>query len=196
MNTLFSVAPHLPEGFTYSEHFISEKEEADLLQVISGIELHTFNFQGYEAKRKVATYGYDWNFTTRKLSKGIAIPVQLKGVIEKVANKFHIPSEDFVEVLITEYPPGSVINWHRDAPPFDLIAGISLLTDCKFRLRPHDKEKQSRNNIKTIEVKRCSLYTMQGEARSEWQHSITPVKNVRYSITLRTLKIKDEIRQL
>jgi alkylated DNA repair dioxygenase AlkB len=37
-------------------------------------------------------------------------------------------------------------------------------------------------------VKRRSLYIMQGAARSEWQHSIAPVEQQRYSITLRTLR--------
>ncbi|MBX9850590.1 MAG: alpha-ketoglutarate-dependent dioxygenase AlkB [Cytophagaceae bacterium] len=91
-------------------------------------------------------------------------------------------------MLVTEYPTGSVINWHRDAPPFDLIAGISLLSDCKFRLRPHDKSKQCRTSIISFPVKRRSLYIMQGPARTDWQHSIAPVKETRYSITLRTLK--------
>jgi len=49
--------------------------------------------------------------------------------------------------LVTEYPEGSVINWHRDAPPFDVIAGISLLPDCTFRLRPQEKLKQGRGSV-------------------------------------------------
>jgi alkylated DNA repair dioxygenase AlkB len=92
------------------------------------------------------------------------------------------------ELLVTEYPPGSVINWHRDAPPFDVIAGISLSADCTFKLRPHEKEKQNRKSILSFPVKRRSLYLIQGEARTNWQHSIAPVKEMRYSITLRTLR--------
>lgn len=91
---------------------------------------------------------------------------------------------------MTEYSPGTVINWHRDAPPFDLIAGISIRGDCKFRLRPHDKTKQTRSSVISLPVNRRSLYIIQGPARSEWQHSIAPVKQTRYSITLRTLKKK------
>jgi alkylated DNA repair dioxygenase AlkB len=94
----------------------------------------------------------------------------------------------FKEVLATEYPVGSVINWHRDAPPFELIAGISLATDCTFRLRPYDKTKRSRANTLSFPVERRSLYIMQGAARSEWEHSINPVKEKRYSVTLRTLR--------
>ncbi len=45
MNTLFPDEPTLPEGFIYVPEFISEKEEIELLQLISTIELHTFIFQ-------------------------------------------------------------------------------------------------------------------------------------------------------
>ncbi len=51
-------------------------------------------------------------------------------LIAKVASHLSIKKEDFAELLLTEYPIESVINWHRDAPPFDLIAGISLLSNC------------------------------------------------------------------
>ncbi len=77
-----------------------------------------------------------------------------------------------------------MINWHRDAPPFDIIAGISLMSDCNFRLRPQDKAKQTKAFVISFPVNRRSLYIIQGAARSNWQHSITPVKQTRSSITL------------
>jgi alkylated DNA repair dioxygenase AlkB len=88
---------------------------------------------------------------------------------------------------LTEYPVGAVINWHRDAPPFDIIAGISLHSDCVFKLRPYDKAKQGRRSVISIPVKRRSLYIIRDTARTDWEHSIAPVNDVRYSITLRTL---------
>ena len=42
-------------------------------------------------------------------------------------------AEDLVEVLVTEYAPGAGIGWHRDAPMFGMVAGISLLSACRFR---------------------------------------------------------------
>jgi alkylated DNA repair dioxygenase AlkB len=188
METLFPLDRHYPEGFSYYPAFISEAEEKHLLNAITNFKLHTFHFQGYEAKRKVASFGHDWSFETRTLSKGKEIPVLFDPLIEKVVNHIALKKEDVGELLITEYPVGAVINWHRDAPPFDLIAGISLQTDCTFKLRPFEKARQNRSSIISIPVKRRSLYVMQGESRTNWQHSISPVKEVRYSITLRTLK--------
>jgi alkylated DNA repair dioxygenase AlkB len=188
METLFPVDTIYPEGFSYQPAFITIDEEADLLSAISHFDLHTFHFQGYQAKRKVASFGHDWSFEKRVLSKGKDIPRIFFPVIDKVASHIKVKREEIGELLLTEYPAGSVINWHRDAPPFDLIAGISLKTDCIFKLRPHEKERQSRGSIISLPVARRSLYIMQGASRTDWQHSIAPVKDVRYSITLRTLK--------
>ncbi len=64
------------------------------------------------------------------------------------------------------------------------------MSDCNFRLRSQDKAKQTKKFVVSFPVKPRSLYIIQGAARSDWQHSITPVKQTRYSITLRTLKTK------
>lgn len=194
MNTLFNLEPIFPEGFHYFPHFISVEEEIDLYNEILKHELNNFNFQGYTANRKVAGFGYDYSFHNHTISKGKAIPAAFNNLIGKVSDKLSVAAHEFVELLITEYPIGSVINWHRDAPPFGIIAGISLMSDCTFRLRPQDKAKQALSSVISFSVKRGSLYTMQGPARNEWQHSISAVKQVRYSITLRT--IKSQVRSI
>lgn len=188
METLFPIESNYPEGFSYYPQFISIEEEKFLINLISGIELHNFQFHGYEAKRKVASFGYDYSFEKKALSKGKAIPGEFNFLIEKVCQQAGIKTTDIAELLVTEYPTGSVINWHRDAPPFDLIAGISLYADCILKLRPHEKEKQGRNSVVSIPLIKRSLYLLQGKVRSDWQHSTAPVKNKRYSITLRTLR--------
>ena len=188
MNTLFPIEPVFPPGFTYTDNFISPEEEKKLAHEISKMELHTFTFQGYEAKRKVASFGYDWSFEKQALSKGKDIPAAFHWLIEKIASHLSIQVNNIAELSVTEYPEGAVINWHRDAPPFDMIAGISLLSDCTFKLRPHDKAIQGRSSVISFPVRRRSLYVMTGEARTEWQHSTAAVKSLRYSITVRTLK--------
>lgn len=188
MNTLFPIEPVFPQGFSYEKGFISEEEEQSLLELISGVDLHNMQFKGYTANRKTASFGYDYSFDSGKLSRGKDIPAVFNSLIEKVARYLGMVKDDIAELLLTEYPPGAVINWHRDAPPFDMVIGISLHTDCTFKLRPHAKEKQSRSSVISFTAERRSLYVMSGESRSEWQHSIAPVKQTRYSITLRTLK--------
>lgn len=188
MQTLFDFIPVLPYGFSYFPDFITKQEETGLLAVIGKLDLHPLIFQGFEAKRKVESYGYDYNFDKRTVTKGKAIPEGLIPLVEKVAAFLTIPAESLAEVLVTEYPVGSVINWHRDAPPFGMIIGVSLLSDCTFRFRPYDKSKQNRKSIISFTVKRRSVYVIKDEARTDWEHSISPVKEIRISVTLRTLR--------
>ena len=188
MLTLFDIKPDLPQGFSYKPGFLSPAEEQLLITEIETLELHHMKFHGYTANRKVASYGFDYSFETRQLTRGKDIPQAFQWLIEKVANELHIHPAAIAELLVTEYDKGTVINWHRDAPPFDMIIGVSLLSDCIFKLRPQEKARQTRSETIYIPVERRSLYIMKDEARSQWQHSISPVKSKRYSITLRTLK--------
>jgi alkylated DNA repair dioxygenase AlkB len=188
MNTLFEIKPLLPEGFNYYPGFITVAEEKQLLDAIGKFELSKMKFHEYEAKRKVISFGQGWSFTEQQLKQGNPIPGEFDFLIEKIAQQLLIPKDQIAQFLVTEYPVGSVINWHRDAPPFDIIAGVSLLADCTFKLRPQDKEKQTRSATIALPVQQRSLYTMQGAAKREWQHSTAPVKKLRYSLTFRTIK--------
>jgi len=186
--TLFPIDYVYPPGFSYHGDFLTHDEETKFLEAIRKVELHNLIFQGFEAKRKTASFGYDYNFDKRSISAGKPFPPELNPLIEKVARLLLIKPAVFGELLVTEYPIGSVINWHRDATPFDIIVGISLNADCIFRLRPYQKAKRSRSSVISFPVLRRSLYVMKEESRTDWEHSITPAKNLRYSITLRTLK--------
>jgi alkylated DNA repair dioxygenase AlkB len=187
MDTLF---PDIfqPNGFSYHPDFLSTEEETELIKAISATSLHPLIFQGFAAKRKVQSFGVDYNFDKRSVSPGKQIPNDFHFLLLKAAHLLSLSVSDFGEMLVTEYPEGSVINWHRDALPFDIVVGISLLSDCIFRFRPYDKQKQNRNAIIRFPVKRRSLYIIKDEARNDWEHSIDPVKQKRLSITLRTLR--------
>jgi alkylated DNA repair dioxygenase AlkB len=88
-------------------------------------------------------------------------------------------------VLLTKYPPGSTIGWHKDRSVFGEVIGISLLSPCTFRFRKKTGTKWERASI-VAEPR--SAYLLAGPARTEWQHSIPAVEALRYSITFRNLK--------
>ena len=190
MHLLFQQDPLFPPGFSYRENFITEDEEKKLLDYIGRLKLHAFKFHGFMARRMVASFGYDWSFTRRELSKGEKIPDPFGFLIERTGEEIDEAPSHFSELLVSRYPPGSVINWHRDAPPFDVIAGISLQADCTFRLRPYGKLLRTRKSVVSIPVSRRSLYVMVGPSRIEWEHCILPVTQERFSITLRTMRNK------
>jgi hypothetical protein len=93
MNTLFPVEPVLPEGFTYVPDFISEQEEAALIAVVSGLELQTFVFQGFTAKRNFASFGADYRVDSRRLTPGEPIPVAFAPLISKVKDFLAVRKE-------------------------------------------------------------------------------------------------------
>jgi alkylated DNA repair dioxygenase AlkB len=188
METLFPIESKTPPGFSYFPDFITIAEERSLIEYIEKIPLEHLKFQGFEAKRLVKSFGLNYHFDQRSVTPGDPIPADFSFLIEKVAKHVDMVPDEFAELLVTEYPIGSVINWHRDGPPFKLIAGISLLAGCNFRFRPYDKTKQDKKTSITVPLGRRSLYIIEGTAREDWEHSITPVKQKRYSITLRTLR--------
>jgi alkylated DNA repair dioxygenase AlkB len=74
---------------------------------------------------------------------------------------------------------------HRDAPGFDVVVGISLGSACRFRFR---RGTTGAWDTTELLLRPRSIYVLRGPARNEWQHSIPAVKELRYSITFRTMK--------
>ena len=112
------------------------------------------------------------------------MPGFLSGIREQAAPFAGIAASDLQQVLITEYGPGAAIGWHKDRSVFGDVVGISLLSDCTFRLRRKIGARWQRCNLK---VEPCSIYLLRGPSRSEWEHSIPAVDSLRYSITFRNV---------
>ena len=105
---------------------------------------------------------------------------------DRAAALVALDPEDFAEALVTEYPAGAGIGWHRDAPQFGpVIVGISLLGACRFRFQ---RGQGTARETCALSVEPRSAYVLGGAARSTWQHAILPTKTLRYSITFRTLR--------
>ena len=94
--------------------------------------------------------------------------------------------------LIKEYCPGTPIGWRRDAPQYDIVAGISLLSACRMKVRPYRSPSAPtsprRSATHEIVLDRRSAYLMMGESRQADEHRIPPVAQLRYSVTFRTLR--------
>jgi alkylated DNA repair dioxygenase AlkB len=183
----------LPPGFEFREEFLEKNEERDLVDHIGRIEFANFEMHGAVAKRRVAFYGASYDRTD---GPSPPIPEFLNGVRRRLADWAGVPDTDFAMALINEYRPGAPIGWHRDAPQYELIAGLSLLSPCRMKLRPYLSPKEAeRNTAKRtttheITLTARSAYIIAGEARSRYEHSIPAVEALRYSITFRTLREK------
>ncbi|MER9344652.1 alpha-ketoglutarate-dependent dioxygenase AlkB [Mesorhizobium sp. M0601] len=182
---LFAAADDLPEGFRYQPELITPDEEAALASQLATLPFQPFDFYGHLANRRVVGFGQRYDYDRGEVVEAPPIPGFLLPLREKVAAFARLPAETFVQVLINEYRPGAGIGWHRDKPHFEAVAGVSLLAACSFRLR---RKNGTRWDRKTVTVDPGSAYLMTGAARNEWEHSIPPVAEHRYSITLRTLR--------
>jgi alkylated DNA repair dioxygenase AlkB len=183
--------PDVPEGFVYLPEFISRDEESDLIAAITAVEFSTFEMRGVVARRRVAFFGssYDTGRTESAPMPRFLLPLR-----EKVAAFAGLAAEAFAMALINEYPPGAPIGWHRDAPQYDMVAGISLLSPCRMMFRryvspPAQKAGAGRRTTThQITLEPRSVYVMAGESRSAFEHHIPAVAERRYSITFRTLR--------
>ena len=145
--------------------------------------LQPFQFGAFEGKRRVASFGFRYDYTLQRLQPAEPLPGWLLPLIQQVET-YGGPSTRIAQVLCTEYDVGVGIGWHRDKPHFDRIFGLSLGSPCKFRFRRPAGEKWQRY---TLEAAPRSLYMMSGESRRIWEHSIPAVEAPRYSITFRTM---------
>jgi len=185
--TLFPV-DNLPEGLLYHPDFLSEGEEADLVRVFRELPFQAFDFHGYTARRRVLEFGLEYDFTTRRATPTQSLPEFLIPVRHRAAQFAGISAAALVEGMVTEYSPGAPIGWHRDAPQFGTIIGISLAGTARMRFKPYKAE----GKPVAITLERRSIYLMRGPARWKFQHSIPAVKELRYSITFRTLRSEEK----
>jgi alkylated DNA repair dioxygenase AlkB len=177
----------LPQGFVYAPEFLSRVDESALLAVIGSLPFEEAQYRQWQAKRRVVSYGGHYDFTHHALNDAPPIPEFLHLLRERIATWSGIPPADFHHAMIVEYGPNTSLGWHRDVPDFEQVVGVSLLGHARMRLRPYPP-KSGRRSTHTIELAPRSAYMMTGPARWAWQHAISPTKELRYSITFRTLR--------
>jgi len=192
---LFGTEQTLPQGLVYQPDFLTPDEEDALLAAIAPLPLREAKFREYYAKRRVAhfhegadTPAYDDggadSFTSGPL------PPFLVELRAKVASRLQLTPQAFVHALVSQYTPGTPIGWHRDKPVYGIVAGISLAGVGRMRWRPYAH--QDAQHTFALDLAPRSLYVMRGPIRWQWQHSMPPMKELRYSITLRTRATVEE----
>ncbi|SCF21221.1 Alkylated DNA repair dioxygenase AlkB [Micromonospora purpureochromogenes] len=175
-----------PAGLTYQPELVSPDEERLLLTVLGAMNYREIRMHGQVARRTVRHFGVDYDYGSFQLTEAEALPVELHEVRRRCADLAGVAPASFAQALVTRYPPGAVIGWHRDAPAFGpTVAGVSLGAACLLRLR---RDTAGQRRVYEVELAPRSAYVLAGAARSTWQHSIPPVPELRYSITFRQLR--------
>jgi alkylated DNA repair dioxygenase AlkB len=186
------VTDERPEGLVYAREVLDVGEEQVLLNELDRLHFEEIRMHGVVAKRTARHFGVAYDYERRApVAAAVPIPEWLLPVRERAATLAGVEPGELVEILVQRYPPGAQIGWHRDAPAFGIVVGISLLTPARMRLR---RDKGGVRQAFDLELEPRSGYVLTGEARTAWLHHIAPAKELRYSITFRTLRRKDTIR--
>jgi alkylated DNA repair protein (DNA oxidative demethylase) len=176
-----------PKGLIYEPELLSAKEEAGLVEQLAQLRFDPIVMHGQEAKRTARHFGLDYDYEARSPQPGEPVPDWLLPVRARAAELAGFGPEELVEILVQRYPPGSTIGWHRDAPAFGTVVGVSLGGASRLRFQ---RGKGEDRRVWEVLLEPRSGYVLSGEARTSWQHSIPPTKELRYSITFRTLRRK------
>jgi alkylated DNA repair dioxygenase AlkB len=187
---LFAPEPAWPAGFAYRADLIAPADEATLLRNLEALAFQPFDFHGFLAKRQVAWFGWRYDYAGRQLRDSEPIPAFLLPLRARAAAFADVSADSLQQVLINQYAPGAGIGWHRDKPMFGDVIAVSLAAPCTLRLR---RKHQNGWERATAQVQPRSAYLLRSEARWEWQHSIPPVDQLRYSVTFRTLVDGDAV---
>jgi alkylated DNA repair protein (DNA oxidative demethylase) len=174
-----------PAGLRYVPDLLGEDEDIALLDRLTGLEYGEVRMHGQVARRVVRHYGVRYSFDTAAVTPGDPIPAWLEDLRSRSATLLGTEPGALAEVLVTRYPPGATIGWHRDAPAFGEIVGVSFGSECLLRFQ---RGTGTERRVYEQAVAPRSAYVLAGKARTVWQHSIPAVPAERYSITFRTLR--------
>ena len=192
--SLLGPALRVPEGFEYRDAFVAADEARALAEAIERLAFSRVEMRGGVARRRTAHFGWAYGYYSRRTAPGEPLPEFLLAVRARAAGWAGLDPEAFAEALVTEYPAGAPIGWHRDAPMFGDIAGISLLSACRMKFRPYVSPgdlagaRPPRRTTHEITLEPRSAYLLRGVARRDFEHHIPAVDALRYSITFRTLR--------
>jgi len=174
-----------PEGIVYRPELLPGDEERELLERFETLRFDPIVLHGRAAKRTGRHYGLDYDYESRTPLPGEPVPDWLLPARAHAAELAGHEPEELAEILVQHYPPGATIGWHRDAPAFDTVIGISLGGSSRLRFQ---RGKRERRRVWEVLLEPRSGYVLTGEARRSWEHSIPPTGERRYSITFRTLR--------
>lgn len=181
MHDLFG-APS-PPGLTSGSDFVTPDDEAALIAAIDEQGLTPFKFQQWTGKRLTCSFGWSYDFQSGAIDRADPMPGWLLNIRDRAADFGKLAPAELVQALLIRYDPGAGIGWHRDRPIYGHIIGISLAAPATMRFRRRLSDRWRRMSVP---LERRGIYHLAGEARHEWEHSIAPLDELRYSITFRT----------
>src|SRR3954451_82324 len=174
-----------PEGLVLRGELLTAGEEVALAERLAGLRFDPIVIHGQAARRTARHFGLGYDYESRTPQPGEPVPDWLGPGRARAAGLAGVEPDALVEVLVQRYPVGATIGWHRDAPAFGIVVGVSLCGRCRLRFQRGSGDGR---RVWEVPLEPRSGYVLDGAARWSWQHSIPPAKEPRYSITFRTLR--------
>jgi alkylated DNA repair dioxygenase AlkB len=184
--SLFGHEPAWPAGLAYAEALIDARLERELLDELARLPFEAARYKAYTARRRIVSYGSAYDFADNSLAPAPPVPGFLLPLRERLAAWAELDPTGLTDALVAEYAPGTPLGWHRDAPDFEHVVGVSLASACRMRFRPWPADDGWRARSFALVLAPRSAYVLRGDARWRWQHMIPPAPALRYSITFRT----------
>jgi len=176
--------PEVPPGFDHWPDVLSAFEQAAVVEQLQRLDFSPYEHMGYQGLRRIAAFGRRYDLERGSLEAADPWPDFLKVLLSRLSGLLDLDETAFVQTLVNEYAPRAGIGWRRDRVVYGEILGVSLLAPCIMRLRRKAGAQWRRADAV---LKPGSVYRLSGEARRDWEHSISPMTALRYSITFRSL---------
>jgi hypothetical protein len=152
----------LSDGFRYQPDCLSRQEVPYSCKISKGLPFKEFEFQGFKGKRRMVSFGWGYDFNGGGLPK------------TEDCNRSSSPNT-------RKTPPsaGTRTAWssamssgYRSYPP-------ALFASAKKAGASWER--------RSLIAEPRSVYLLRGPFRTEWEHSISGVDSLRYSITFRNV---------
>ena len=130
-----------------------------MLDHIATLTFANFEMHGAIARRRVAFFGRSYREGTASAPD---LPTFFLGLRQRLASWAGIQPERFAMALINEYNPGAPIGCHRDAPQYDIVAGISLNSVCRMKFRPY---------VSPTQLASTGAFPVAPATNSPWRHA-------------------------
>ena len=149
-------------GLNYLPDFIPPEQEQVLLAEID--RQPWLN----DLKRRVQHYGYKYDYKARNVAADSYLG-PLPDWLEPVTRKLDFKPN---QAIVNEYLPGQGISAHIDCVPCfgEKIASLTLGSGAVMQF-------SKGNQKQALYLEPCSLITLSGPARYEWQHAIPARKS-------------------
>src|SRR3954465_8817606 len=91
---LFGRQSDFPEGFRYQPDLISAEAEKDLLTELNQLLFKPFDFNGWEGKRRILSFGCGYDYGHRAPAEATPLPDYLLSLGARAADFAAVPADE------------------------------------------------------------------------------------------------------